>query len=318
MNPQKRVFDNIVDAIGNTPLIRLNSITKDFPCPVYAKVEYFNPGNSIKDRIALNLIQDAERSGKLKPGGTIVECTSGNTGMGLALVALTRGYKCVFTLADKMSKEKVDILRAMGAEVHVCPTNVEPEDPRSYYSVAARIAKERGGWNPDQYNNLCNREAHYMSTGPEIWGQTEGKITHYVASTGTGGTLIGTGKFLKEQNPDVQVWGIDPDGSILKHWFDTGEIKPELAKVYAVEGMGEDFIPENYDRNFIDHIETIHDKESMLMCRRLAKEEGVFAGMSSGGSVAVALKLAEQMESGVIVAIICDRGDRYLSSDLFD
>ncbi len=309
----KRVYNNIVEAIGNTPLVRLNSITKDFPCPVYAKVEYFNPGNSIKDRIALNLIENAEKSGLLKPGGTIVECTSGNTGMGLALVALTRGYKCVFTMASKMSKEKVDILRAMGAEVHVCPTDVEPEDPRSYYSVAARIAKERGAWNPDQYNNLHNREAHYLSTGPELWDQTDGKITHYVASTGTGGTLIGTGMYLKEQNPDVQVWGIDPDGSILKHWFDTGEVKPELAKVYAVEGMGEDFIPENYDRKYIDHIETIHDKESLLMCRRLAREEGLFCGSSAGAAVQGLLQMKDKLKpTDYVVVILHDHGSRYV------
>ncbi len=313
MNPQNRVFNNVVEAIGNTPLIRLNRITKDFPCPVYAKVEYFNPGNSIKDRIALKLIEDAEKSGKLKPGGTIVECTSGNTGMGLALVALTRGYKCVFTLADKMSKEKVDILRAMGAEVHVCPTNVEPEDPRSYYSVAARIAKERDAWNPDQYNNLSNREAHYLSTGPEIWKQTEGKITHYIASTGTGGTLVGTGMYLKEQNPEVKVFGVDPDGSILKHWFDTGEIKPELASVYAVEGMGEDFIPENYDRRYIDHLETIQDKESLLMCRRLAKEEGLFCGSSAGAAVQGVLQMKDKFKpTDIVVVILHDHGSRYV------
>lgn len=308
-----RVFNNIVEAIGNTPLIRLNQITHDFPCPVYAKVEYFNPGNSIKDRIALKLIEDAEKSGKLKPGGTIVECTSGNTGMGLALVALTKGYKCVFTLADKMSKEKVDILRAMGAEVHVCPTDVAPEDPRSYYSVAARIARERDGWNPDQYNNLSNRQAHYMSTGPEIWQQTEGKITHYVASTGTGGTLIGTGMYLKEQNPSVKVCGIDPYGSILKHWFDTGEVKPELAHVYAVEGMGEDFIPDNYDRQYIDHMETVHDKESLLMCRRLAKEEGLFCGSSAGAAVQGVLQMKDHFKADdMVVVVLHDHGSRYV------
>jgi cystathionine beta-synthase len=309
----KRVYNNIVETIGNTPMVKLNRITKDFPCDVYAKVEYFNPGNSIKDRIALKLIEDAEKSGKLKPGGTIVECTSGNTGMGLALVAIAKGYKCVFTLADKMSREKVDILRAMGAEVHVCPTNVEPEDPRSYYSVAARIAKERDGWNPDQYNNLSNREAHYLSTGPEIWDQTEGKITHYIASTGTGGTLVGTGMYLKEKNPDVKIIGVDPDGSILKHWFDTGEIKPELAKVYLVEGMGEDFIPENYDKKYIDHIETIYDKESLLMCRRLAKEEGLFCGSSAGAAVQGLIQMKDSFKSGdLVVVVLHDHGSRYI------
>lgn len=308
-----RVYNHIVETIGNTPLVKLNCITKDFPCPVYAKVEYFNPGNSIKDRIALKLIEDAETSGALKPGGTIVECTSGNTGMGLALVAIAKGYKCVFTLADKMSKEKVDILRAMGAEVFVCPTNVEPEDPLSYYSVAARIAKERDGWNPDQYNNLSNRQAHYLSTGPELWKQTEGKITHYIASTGTGGTLVGTGMFLKEKNPNVKIIGIDPDGSLLKHWFDTGELKPELARVYALEGMGEDFLPENYDRNYIDQMETVEDKESFLMCRRLAREEGLFCGSSAGAAVQGLIQLKDQFTSeDLVVVVLHDHGSRYV------
>ncbi|MCC6447478.1 MAG: pyridoxal-phosphate dependent enzyme, partial [Chitinophagaceae bacterium] len=301
------------EAIGNTPLIKLNSITKDFPCPVYVKVEYFNPGNSVKDRIALKLIEDAEKAGKLKPGGTIVECTSGNTGMGLALVAIAKGYKCVFTLADKMSKEKVDILRAMGAEVFVCPTDVTPEDPRSYYSVAARIAKERDGWNPDQYNNLSNRQAHYLSTGPEIWEQTEGKVTHYLASTGTGGTLVGTGMFLKEKNPNIQIVGIDPEGSILKHWFDTNELKPELAKVYALEGMGEDFLPENYDRKYISQMVTVQDKESFLMCRRLAREEGIFCGSSSGAAVQGLVQMKDQFTSNdFIVVVLHDHGSRYV------
>ncbi|HMN33564.1 MAG TPA: pyridoxal-phosphate dependent enzyme [Chitinophagaceae bacterium] len=309
----KRVYNNIVEAIGNTPLIKLNSITKDFPCPVYVKVEYFNPGNSVKDRIALKLIEDAEKAGKLKPGGTIVECTSGNTGMGLALVAIAKGYKCVFTLADKMSKEKVDILRAMGAEVFVCPTDVTPEDPRSYYSVAARIAKERDGWNPDQYNNLSNRQAHYLSTGPEIWEQTEGKVTHYLASTGTGGTLVGTGMFLKEKNPNIQIVGIDPEGSILKHWFDTNELKPELAKVYALEGMGEDFLPENYDRKYISQMVTVQDKESFLMCRRLAREEGIFCGSSSGAAVQGLVQMKDQFTSNdFIVVVLHDHGSRYV------
>ncbi|MBP9932892.1 MAG: pyridoxal-phosphate dependent enzyme, partial [Chitinophagaceae bacterium] len=224
-----------------------------------------------------------------------------------------KGYKCVFTMADKMSKEKVDILRAMGAEVHVCPTDVAPEDPRSYYSVAARIAKERDGWNPDQYNNLSNREAHYASTGPEIWDQTDGKITHYVASTGTGGTLIGTGKYLKDQNPNVQVIGVDPDGSILKHWFETGEVKPELARVYAVEGMGEDFIPDNYDREVINHLEMIEDKESLLMCRRLAKEEGLLCGSSAGAAVQAVVQMKDRFKEGdMVVVILHDHGSRYM------
>lgn len=272
----KNVFNNIIETIGNTPLVKLNSITKNFPCPVYAKVEYFNPGNSIKDRLALKLIRDAEKTGKLKPGGTIVECTSGNTGMGLALAATSLGYKCVFTMASKMSQEKVDILRAMGAEVFVCPTDVPAEDPRSYYKVAERIAIERNGWLSDQYNNLSNRLAHYESTGPELWNQTDGKINALVVSTGTGGSLCGTSKFLKEQNANFKSYGVDPKGSILANWFRTGEIDLSLAKVYDVEGMGEDFLPHNYDRTVIDHIETVEDKESMIMCRRLATEEGLF------------------------------------------
>ncbi len=309
----KNVFNNIVEAIGNTPLIKINHITKDFPCPVYAKVEYFNPGNSIKDRIAVHLIEDAEKKGLLKPGGTIVECTSGNTGMGLALAASQKGYKCVFTLADKMSKEKIDILRAMGAEVFVCPTDVPAEDPRSYYKVAERIAKERNGWLPDQYNNLANREAHYLSTGPELWEQTDGKITHLVVSTGTGGTLIGTSKYLKEQNPNVKAWAADPDGSILKHWFDTGEIKPEMAKVYMVEGAGEDFLPDNYDKNYIDDFTTVKDKEAMQMCRRLAKEEGLFCGTTSGMAMQAALQMKDNLTADdFVVVILHDHGSRYV------
>ncbi|MBP6456302.1 MAG: pyridoxal-phosphate dependent enzyme [Chitinophagaceae bacterium] len=309
----KNVFNNIVEAIGNTPLIKINHIAEDFPCPVYAKVEYFNPGNSIKDRIAVHLIADAEKKGLLKPGGTIVECTSGNTGMGLALAASQKGYKCVFTLADKMSKEKIDILRAMGAEVFVCPTDVPAEDPRSYYKVAERIAKERNGWLPDQYNNLANREAHYLSTGPELWEQTDGKITHLVVSTGTGGTLIGTSKYLKEQNPNVKAWAADPDGSILKHWFDTGEIKPELAKVYMVEGAGEDFLPDNYDKNFIDDFTTVKDKEAMLMCRRLAKEEGLFCGTTSGMAMQAVMQMKDKLTADdFVVVILHDHGSRYV------
>ncbi|MBK8443985.1 MAG: pyridoxal-phosphate dependent enzyme [Sphingobacteriales bacterium] len=309
----KRVYKNIIEAIGNTPLIQLNRITAGIACPVYAKVEYFNPGNSIKDRIALNLIEDAERKGLLQPGGTIVECTSGNTGMGLALVALQRGYKCVFTMADKMSKEKIDILRAMGAEVFVCPTDVPAEDPRSYYSVAARIAQERNGWNPDQYNNLSNREAHYKSTGPELWEQTEGKITHLFVSTGTGGTLVGTGQYLKEKNPNIKIIGVDPQGSILKHWFDTGDIDVSLAKVYAVEGMGEDFLPDNYDRRYIDAMETVQDKESLLMCRRLAREEGLFCGTSSGAAMQGTMQLSHTFKpDDLVVVIFHDHGSRYV------
>jgi cystathionine beta-synthase len=313
MNAQKKVFNNIIETIGNTPLVKLNSITKDFPCPVYAKVEYFNPGNSIKDRLALKLIRDAEASGALKPGGTIVECTSGNTGMGLALAATALGYKCVFTMASKMSKEKVDILRAMGAEVFVCPTDVPADDPRSYYKVAERIAKERNGWLPDQYNNLSNRQAHYESTGPELWEQTEGKISAYIVSTGTGGSLCGTAKYLKEQNPNVKTIGIDPEGSLLKHWFETGEVDESLAKVYMVEGMGEDFLPDNYDKSVIDYMETVADKESLLMCRRLAVEEGLFCGSSAGAAVQGLMQLKHLFTpNDLVVVVLHDHGSRYV------
>lgn len=309
----QRVYNNIVEAIGNTPLIKLNHLTKDFPCPVYAKVEYFNPGNSIKDRIALHLIRDAEAKGLLKPGGTIVECTSGNTGMGLALAASQLGYKCVFTMASKMSQEKVDILRALGAEVHVCPTDVPADDPQSYYKVAARIAEERNGWLPDQYNNLANREAHYLSTGPELWEQTEGKITHLVVATGTGGTLIGTSKYLKEKKESVQAIAADPKGSILKHWFDTGEVKEELAEVYMVEGAGEDFIPLNYDRNFIDQFITINDHDALNCGRNLARYEGLFCGSSSGLALQATLQLKNQLKpDDFVVVILHDHGSRYV------
>ncbi|MFM2385571.1 MAG: hypothetical protein RL660_328 [Bacteroidota bacterium] len=309
----KNVHESIIDTIGNTPLVRLKSIAKDFPCPVYAKVEYFNPGNSIKDRLALKLIRDAEAAGKLKPGGTIVECTSGNTGMGLALAATALGYQCVFTMSSKMSQEKVDILRAMGAEVHICPVDVPADDPRSYYKVAERIAKERDGWLPDQYNNLSNRQAHYESTGPELWEQTDGKITALVVSTGTGGSLCGTSKYLMEKNPNFKSYGIDPEGSLLKHWFDTGEIDESLVTVYMVEGMGEDFLPDNYDRDVISHMETVPDKESILMCRRLAREEGLFCGSSAGAAVQGLLQLKDKFtKDDFVVVILHDHGSRYV------
>lgn len=308
-----KVYNNILEVIGNTPLIKLNKIVEGFPCPVYAKVEYFNPGNSIKDRLAVHLIKDAEKKGLLKPGGTIVECTSGNTGMGLALAAIQMGYKCVFTMASKMSKEKVDILRAMGAEVHVCPTDVPADDPRSYYKVAARIAEERGGWLPDQYNNLANREAHYLSTGPEIWEQTEGKITHYVVATGTGGTLVGASQYLKEQNPKIKAIAADPKGSILKHWFETGEVDESLAEVYMVEGAGEDFIPANYDSSVIDQFVEVDDKEALNCGRDIAKLEGLFCGSSSGLAMQAVLKIKDQLTpDDYVVVVFHDHGSRYV------
>src|SRR6478672_4605465 len=253
---------NILETIGNTPLIQLNQITKKLPCTVLAKVEYFNPGNSIKDRMAVKMIDLAEQEGKLKPGGTIIEGTSGNTGMGLALAACVKGYKCIFTTTDKQSKEKVDILKAVGAEVIVCPTNVDPGDPRSYYSVSARLAKEiPNSFHMNQYNNLANRQAHYETTGPEIWEQTEGKITHLVVATGTGGTITGTAKYLKEKNPDIKIIAVDVFGSLLKKYHDTGEIDISQVHPYITEGIGEDFVPKNYDMSLIDTFEQVNDKD---------------------------------------------------------
>ncbi|MDQ6813787.1 MAG: pyridoxal-phosphate dependent enzyme, partial [Bacteroidota bacterium] len=255
-------FNNILETIGNTPLIKLNKITKDLPCTVLAKVEYFNPGNSIKDRMAVKMLDEAEKAGKIKPGGTIIEGTSGNTGMGLALAAVVKGYKCIFATTDKQSKEKADILKAVGAEVIVCPTNVDPEDPRSYYSVAKRLPKEvPNSFHMNQYDNLANSQAHYENTGPEIWEQTEGKITHLVIATGTGGTITGTGKFLKEKNKDIQVWAIDVYGSLLKKYFETGEIDMKQVHPYITEGIGEDFVPANYDMTVIDRFEQVTDKD---------------------------------------------------------
>jgi cystathionine beta-synthase len=314
MNPAKRVYDNIIQTIGNTPLVRLNKVTADLPCPVYAKVETFNPGNSIKDRMALKMLEVAEREGKIKPGGTIIEGTSGNTGMGLALAAVVKGYRCIFTTTDKQSKEKVDILKAVGAEVIVCPTNVEPEDPRSYYSVARRLAKEiPNSWYVNQYDNLANRQAHYEQTGPEIWEQTEGKVTHLVVAAGTGGTIVGTGKYLKEQNPDIQVWAIDTYGSLLKKWFDTGELDMSEVHPYISEGFGEDFLPQNYIREAIDHFEKVTDKDGAVMARRITKEEGIFIGYSAGSVIAGLRQLKDRLKpTDLVVVIFHDHGSRYV------
>ncbi len=305
---------NILETIGHTPLIQLNKITKDLPCKVLAKVEYFNPGNSIKDRMALKMIEVAEQEGKLKPGGTIIECTSGNTGMGLALAAVVKGYKCIFTTTDKQSKEKMDILRAVGAEVFVCPTDVEPEDPRSYYAVARRLAKETpNAFHTNQYDNLANRQAHYETTGPEIWEQTEGKITHLVVATGTGGTITGTGKYLKEKNPNIQVWAIDTYGSLLKKYHDTGEIDMQEVHPYITEGIGEDFVPENYDMNMIDYFEKVTDKDGAIMARRIAKEEGIFVGYSCGSALQGILQLKDKLKKDdIVVVVFHDHGSRYV------
>lgn len=309
------VRNNILETIGNTPLVRLNKITKELPCEVYAKVEYFNPGNSTKDRMALKMVEVAEAEGKLKPGGTIIECTSGNTGMGLALAAIVKGYKCIFATTDKQSPSKVDILRALGAEVVVCPTNVEPEDPRSYYSVAARLAREiPNSFFPNQYDNLANRQAHYETTAPEIWNQTDGKVTHVVVTAGTGGTVTGIGMYLKEKNPAIQVWAIDVYGSLLTKYFRTGAVDMNEVHPYISEGFGEDFVPQNYDMNVIDHFEQVTDKDGAVMARRLAKDEGLFCGYSSGSVIQGLLQLkAKLKKEDLVVVLLCDHGSRYVS-----
>ncbi len=309
------IKNNILETIGNTPLIRLNKITKDFPCEVLAKVEYFNPGNSIKDRMAIKMVEVAEQEGKLKPGGTIIECTSGNTGMGLALAAVVKGYKCIFATTDKQSKEKADILRALGAEVIICPTNVEPDDPRSYYTVASRLAKEiPNSFHFNQYDNLANRLAHYETTGPEIWNQTDGKITHLVVTAGTGGTVTGTAQFLKEKNPDIQIWAIDVYGSLLTKYFRTGEVDMNEVHPYISEGFGEDFVPDNYDMSVIDQFEQVTDKDGAVMTRRLAKEEGLFCGYSAGSCLQGLMQLKDKLKKDdVVVAIFHDHGSRYVA-----
>lgn len=314
MTPDKKVFDNILDTIGNTPMVKLNKVVADLPCKVYAKVEFFNPGNSVKDRMALKMLEVAEQEGKIKPGGTIIEGTSGNTGMGLALAAIQKGYKCIFTTTDKQSKEKADILKALGAEVIVCPTNVEPEDPRSYYSVSKRLGKEiPNSWYVNQYDNPANKLAHYEQTGPEIWAQTEGKITHLVVASGTGGTITGTGKYLKEQNPNIQVWAVDSYGSLLTNWFKTGDIDMSLVHPYITEGIGEDFVPENYDKEYIDHFEQVTDKDGAVMARKITKEEGIFVGYSAGSAVAGLRQLKDKLKpEDVVVVIFHDHGSRYV------
>ena len=308
------IRNNILETIGNTPLIRLNKLTRELPCTVLAKVEYFNPGNSAKDRMAIKMVEVAEREGKLKPGGTIIECTSGNTGMGLALAGVVKGYKCIFTTTDKQSKEKIDILKALGAEVIVCPTNVEPDDPRSYYSIARRLAKEiPNSFHANQYDNLANRLAHYETTGPEIWDQTDGKVTHLVVATGTGGTVTGTAMYLKEKNPSVQVWAMDPFGSLLTKYFRTGEIDMNEVHPYITEGIGEDFVPENYDMRVVDVFEQVTDKDAALMTRRIAREEGLFCGYSAGTAVQGLMQLKDLLKKDdLVVVILHDHGSRYV------
>ncbi|MGB7218657.1 MAG: pyridoxal-phosphate dependent enzyme [Vicinamibacterales bacterium] len=311
----KKVCETILDAIGHTPMVRLNRITKGLvKAEVLAKVETFNPGHSIKDRMAVKMIEDAERKGLLGPGSTIVEGTSGNTGMGLAIAAVVKGYKCVFTTTDKQSKEKADALRAFGAEVIVCPTNVDPEDPRSYYSVSSRLEKEiPNSWKANQYDNLSNSEAHYEQTGPEIWEQTDGRVTHLVAGVGTGGTISGAGRYLKERNPKVKVWGIDTYGSVFKKYKETGIFDKNEIYPYITEGIGEDFLPKNVDFGVIDHFEKVTDKDAAIMTRRIAREEGILAGNSAGSAIAGLLQLKDHFqEKDVVVVIFHDHGTRYL------
>lgn len=307
-------LNNVLETIGNTPLIRLNKLGKEFPCTVLAKVDYFNPGNSIKDRMALKMVEVAEQEGKLKPGGTIIEGTSGNTGMGLALAACVKGYHCIFVTTDKQSKEKVDILKALGAEVIVCPTNVLPQDPRSYYSVAKRLAQEiPNSMYMNQYDNLANRQAHYESTGPEIWEQTEGKITHLVCTAGTGGTITGTAMYLKEKNPNIQIWAIDVYGSLLTKYYKTGEIDMNEVHPYISEGFGEDFVPGNYDMRYIDHFEQVTDKDGAVMARRIAREEGLFCGYSAGSCLQGLMQLKDRLKKDdLVVCIFHDHGTRYI------
>src|SRR3954465_11747517 len=296
-------------------MVRINRIARDVPGTVLAKLETFNPGNSAKDRMAIKMIEDAEKSGALKPGGTIIEGTSGNTGMGLAIAAVIKGYKCVFTTTDKQSKEKADILKAVGAEVIVCPTNVDPDDPRSYYSVARRLAKEiPNSFHCNQYDNLANRLAHYETTGPEIWKQTDGKITHFVCTAGTGGTVTGTAQYLKEMNPNIQIWAIDVYGSLLTKYFNTGEIDMNEVHPYISEGFGEDFIPKNYDMSVIDHFEQVSDKDGAVMTRKLAKEEGLFCGYSAGSCITGLMQLKSRLKKDdLVVCIFHDHGSRYVA-----
>ena len=317
-------FDSILDTIGHTPLVRLNALARDLPCTVLAKVEFFNPGGSVKDRIGLAMLEDAEAKGLIQPGGTIIEGTSGNTGAGLAIAAIAKGYRCIFTTTDKQSPEKADVLRALGAEVIVCPTNVAPDDPRSYYSVAARLATEiPNSFYPNQYDHPANAEAHYRTTGPELWEQTDGRLTHFVAGAGTGGTISGTARYLKEQNPDVTVVGVDPFGSVYYTYFHTGEFKASEIYPYLTEGVGEDILAGNMDFDIVDDYVQVDDASAMRMTRRLAREEGLFVGQSCGMAVSGALDWLEAHRDAltpddVVVVLLPDSGFRYLSKTYND
>lgn len=311
-----KVYNSIVETIGNTPMVRLNKVSKGIRGTLLAKVEYFNPGNSTKDRMAVKMVEDAEKAGLLKPGGTIIEGTSGNTGMGLALAAVAKGYRCIFTMADKQSQEKINILKAVGAEVVVCPTNVEPDDPRSYYSVARKLNKEiPNSFYPNQYDNLSNTAAHFEKTGPEIWEQTEGKITHYVATVGTGGSMCGTARFLKQKNPNLIAIGVDTYGSVFKKYKETGIFDKNEIYPYLTEGFGEDILPRNVDFDVIDQFIKVTDKDGAIGARRLSKEEGLFVGWSSGSALHGALEYARQhvTETDVMVILLPDHGTRYLN-----
>jgi cystathionine beta-synthase len=313
---ETRLYDNILGTIGHTPMVRVNRITAGVVvAPVFVKLETFNPGNSIKDRMAIKMIEDAEKAGLLKPGGTIIEGTSGNTGMGLAIAAVIKGYKCVFTTTDKQSKEKADALRAFGAEVIVCPTNVDPDDPRSYYSVSSRLEREvPNSWKANQYDNPSNTAAHYEQTGPEIWEQTGGRVTHVVVGVGTGGTISGVGRYLKQKNPKIAVLGIDTYGSVLKKFKDTGVLDKNEIYPYVTEGIGEDFLPKNVDFSVVDHFEKVTDKDAALMTRRIAREEGIFAGNSAGSAIAGLLQMKDRFSANdFVVVIFHDHGSRYLA-----
>ncbi len=307
-------FKNILETIGNTPLVRLNNVTKDIPGLVLAKIESFNPGNSVKDRMALKMVEDAESDGRLKPGGVIIEGTSGNTGMGLALAAIVKGYRLICVSNDKQSKEKFDVLRGMGAEVVVCPTAVAPEDPRSYYSVSKKLSEETpNSWYVNQYDNPSNTVAHYEQTGPEIWDQTGGKITHFVVGVGTGGTISGVAKFLKEKNPNIKIWGIDTYGSVFKKYHETGIFDENEIYPYITEGIGEDILPDNVDFKLIDKFEKVTDKDAAVFTRKLAREEGIFAGNSCGAAVKGLLQLKDHFtKDDVIVVLLHDSGSRYI------
>ncbi|MAV65684.1 MAG: cystathionine beta-synthase [Flavobacteriaceae bacterium] len=309
-----KYFDNLTESIGNTPMVILNKITSELSCKVYAKYETFNPGNSVKDRIGLKMIIDAEKKGFLNPGGTIIEGTSGNTGLGLAIVAITRGYKCIFVTSDKQSQEKIDILKLYGAEVVVCPTNVEADDPRSYYSVSKKLAEEvPNSWYVNQYDNPSNPMGHYESTGPEIWEQTEGKVTHFVVGVGTGGTISGVGKFLKEKNNKIKIWGVDAYGSVLKKYHETGIFDKDEIYPYVTEGIGEDMIPQNIDFDIIDGFTKVTDKDAALYCRKLLKYEGMFLGNSAGAAIKGVIQLKENFKpEDLVVVLFHDHGSRYL------